>query len=99
VLEELYPISANPALRTPNFSLRTYRDLITFVGDRPGHDRRYAINCDKIKRELGWKQKHNFDQGLKDTVAWFLKNTAWVNNIRSGDYQKWIEKNYSERTF
>ena len=99
VLEELYPLSANPALHTPNSSLRTYRDLITFVGDRPGHDRRYAINCDKIKRELGWKQKHNFDQGLKDTVAWFLKNTAWVNNIRSGDYQKWIEKNYSGRTF
>ncbi len=99
VLEKLYPIGDNPIFRNPQSAIRNYRDLITFVGDRPGHDRRYAINCDKIKRELGWKQNHNFEQGLKDTVAWFLKNTAWVNNIRSGDYQKWIEKNYSGRAF
>ena len=99
ILEQLYPINDNPLIKDRSPRITRYRDLITFVGDRPGHDRRYAINCSKIKRELGWKQKHNFEQGLKDTVAWFLKNTAWVNNIRSGDYQKWIEKNYSGRTF
>lgn len=99
ILEQLYPTDDNPLIKDRTPRITRYRDLITFVGDRPGHDRRYAINCDKIKRELGWKQKHNFEQGLKDTVAWFLKNTAWVNNIRSGDYQKWIEKNYSGRTF
>lgn len=99
ILEELCPLNHNTRFKDRTPRVDRYHDLITFVGDRPGHDRRYAINCDKIKRELGWKQKHNFEQGLKDTVAWFLKNTAWVNNIRSGDYQKWIEKNYSGRTF
>ena len=97
VLEELYPMSANPALRTPNSVLRTYRDLIAFVGDRAGHDRRYAINCDKIKKDLGWKQNHDFDTGLRQTVAWYLRNTEWVNSIKSGEYAKWIEKNYESR--
>jgi dTDP-glucose 4,6-dehydratase len=97
VLEELYPVNDNPSFRTATSERGTYKDLITFVTDRPGHDRRYAINCDKIKSELGWKQNHNFEQGLKNTIVWFLKNTTWVDNIRSGDYQKWIEKNYSER--
>ncbi len=96
ILEKLYPISNNPAIK--NAGLVRYRDLITFVNDRPGHDRRYAINCDKIKNELGWKQHHNFEQGLNDTVAWFLNNTGWVNNIRNGDYRKWIEKNYAGRS-
>jgi dTDP-glucose 4,6-dehydratase len=97
VLEELYPVSVNPMLREPRSASHNYQDLITFVNDRPGHDRRYAINCDKIKKALGWKQNHSFEQGLKDTVSWFLKNTAWVNNIRSGDYTRWIEKNYGGR--
>jgi dTDP-glucose 4,6-dehydratase len=106
VLEKLYPAGENPAFRKETrpdglpigkSEIRTYKDLITFVGDRPGHDRRYAINCDKIKNELGWKQNHNFEQGLKNTIDWFLKNADWVNNIRSGDYRKWIEKNYSGR--
>lgn len=96
-LEELRPASGNPSLRTPNSELRTYKDLITFVNDRPGHDRRYAINCDKIKNELGWRQRYDFETGLRQTVSWFLKNTAWVNSIRSGEYLKWIEKNYVAR--
>lgn len=90
MLEKLYPVKDNPAFRT-------YKDLITFVGDRPGHDRRYAINCDKIKNELGWKQQHSFEVGLKNTIEWYLKNTAWINNIRSGEYSKWIDKNYNSR--
>ena len=94
VLEELSP---SKQIQDSKLRIKNYSDLISFVGDRPGHDRRYAINCDKIKNELGWKQDHNFDTGLRQTVAWYLKNTAWVNNIRSGEYAKWIEKNYGSR--
>jgi dTDP-glucose 4,6-dehydratase len=74
-----------------------YKKLITFVKDRPGHDRRYAINCDKIKRELGWKQSVDFDRGLDKTIEWYLNNQKWIDNVRSGEYKKWIEKNYTER--
>jgi dTDP-glucose 4,6-dehydratase len=99
ILETLYPAADNPKIRSSSSQNSRYKDLITFVGDRPGHDLRYAINCDKIKNELGWKQNHNFDDGLRQTVAWYLKNTEWVSSIRSGDYISWIEKNYSRRTF
>ena len=71
-----------------------YKRLITFVKDRPGHDRRYAINCDKIKRELGWKQQYNFEEGLEMTIKWYMNNQDWVNRVRSGEYRQWIEKNY-----
>jgi dTDP-glucose 4,6-dehydratase len=73
------------------------RSSITYVKDRPGHDRRYAIDCSKIKNELGWKQTVSFNEGLERTVDWYLANSEWVNSIRSGDYQRWIEKNYGER--
>jgi len=73
------------------------RSLIRYVKDRPGHDRRYAIDCEKLKRELGWKQSYNFDEGLRQTVRWYLNNTEWIDNVRSGEYQNWIEKNYGER--
>jgi dTDP-glucose 4,6-dehydratase len=59
-----------------------------------GHDRRYAINCDKIKSELGWKQDYDFDSGLDKTIDWYLDNEGWINNVKSGEYQKWIDKNY-----
>lgn len=98
VLEELHPIKNNSVLRTRHPSLKHYRDLITFVTDRPGHDRRYAINCDKIKNELGWKQRHRFDDGLRQTISWYLRNAEWVSGVRSGEYVKWIEKNYTLRT-
>jgi len=94
ILEEYYPIKNNPHART----LSRYQDLITFVRDRPGHDRRYAINCDKIKQELGWKQRHSFEDGLKRSIDWFLRNSKWLNSIRSGEYLKWIDKNYSTRS-
>jgi dTDP-glucose 4,6-dehydratase len=73
------------------------RNTITFVKDRPGHDRRYAIDCSRIKRELGWKQSVSFEDGLSKTVDWYLSNAAWINGIRSGEYQRWIEQNYSVR--
>ncbi|TSA27731.1 dTDP-glucose 4,6-dehydratase [bacterium] len=74
-----------------------YKKLITFVKDRAGHDIRYAINCDKIKRELGWKQLVQFDQGLELTVKWYLNNFKWMENIKSGEYRNYIEKNYQGR--
>lgn len=68
--------------------------LIEFVKDRPGHDWRYAIDCSKIERELGWKPQESFETGIRKTVEWYLENTTWVDQIRSGDYKKWIEQHY-----
>lgn len=71
-----------------------YRSLITFVTDRPGHDRRYAIDASKIERELGWKPAETFETGIRKTVRWFLDNPSWVSNVQSGAYRTWVEKNY-----
>lgn len=71
-----------------------YKKLITYVKDRAGHDRRYAINCDKIKGELGWIQAYDFEKGIDATVDWYLSNRLWIDNIKSGTYKKWIELNY-----
>jgi dTDP-glucose 4,6-dehydratase len=76
----------------------SYRDQISHVQDRPGHDRRYAIDAGKLARELGWKPVETFDTGIRKTVQWYLDNQAWVENVQSGDYQKWLEKNYARRT-
>lgn len=73
------------------------RALITYVKDRPGHDRRYAIDCSKLKRELGWTQSVSFDEGLRNTVRWYLANQKWVARVRSGEYRTWIENNYGMR--
>ncbi|RPI34015.1 MAG: dTDP-glucose 4,6-dehydratase [Nitrospiraceae bacterium] len=97
ILEELHPLKDNPAARKQAPHITRYSDLITFVTDRPGHDRRYAINCDKIKKELGWKQKYDFENGLRNTVSWYLHNKKWVEGVRSGEYIKWIETNYHIR--
>ncbi|HET7833730.1 MAG TPA: dTDP-glucose 4,6-dehydratase [Gallionella sp.] len=71
--------------------------LITFVQDRPGHDRRYAIDAGKIARDLGWKPLETFASGLRKTVEWYLTNDAWVRNVTSGEYQNWMQRNYSNR--
>jgi dTDP-glucose 4,6-dehydratase len=71
------------------------RDLITFVKDRPGHDRRYAIDARKIERELGWKPKATFDIGIRKTVHWYLENAQWVQNVTSGTYRQWMATHYS----
>jgi len=71
--------------------------LIQFVSDRPGHDRRYAIDASKIKRELGWSPAHDFEESLAATVDWYLHNLDWVEFVRSGEYRKWIEINYGKR--
>jgi dTDP-glucose 4,6-dehydratase len=77
--------------------LGSYRDQITFVKDRAGHDQRYAINAEKIERELGWKPEETFDTGIRKTVAWYLEHPNWVSHVTSGEYRQWLDKNYSER--
>jgi len=75
----------------------SYRDQITFVKDRPGHDRRYAIDARKISREIGWQPQETFTTGIRKTVEWYLSHRAWVEDIRSGEYKSWIETNYQGR--
>lgn len=69
---------------------------ITYVKDRPGHDKRYAIDCTKIKEKLGWKRLMTFEEGLQETVDWYLNNSSWIEHIKSGSYMDWINKNYTE---
>lgn len=71
------------------------RELITYVKDRPGHDRRYAMNASKIERELGWKPKETFESGIRKTVRWYLEHENWVQDVTSGSYRQWIETHYS----
>jgi len=79
----------------PRADGQSYRTQITFVQDRPGHDRRYAIDASKLERELGWKPAETFESGIRKTVQWYLDNQAWVTNITSGAYRDWIDKHYS----
>jgi dTDP-glucose 4,6-dehydratase len=76
----------------------SYRTQITTVTDRPGHDRRYAIDAGKIERELGWRPAETFDTGIRKTVAWFLEHQEWIANVQSGAYREWVEKNYADRS-
>jgi dTDP-glucose 4,6-dehydratase len=75
----------------------SYRDQITYVTDRPGHDRRYAIDARKLERELGWKPAETFETGLAKTVRWYLDNQEWVSEVASGEYRNWVETNYARR--
>ncbi|MCK9460020.1 MAG: dTDP-glucose 4,6-dehydratase [Proteobacteria bacterium] len=74
------------------------RRLVTFVADRPGHDFRYAMDTAKIRAELGWEPRENFATGMKRTVRWYLDNPGWIDGVRTGEYRKWMETNYSGRT-
>lgn len=76
---------------------RAYEEQITYVTDRPGHDRRYAIDAGKIERELGWKPAETFDSGILKTVQWYLANQDWVRDVQSGAYTQWVEQNYGNR--
>lgn len=78
----------------PRADGKSYADQITFVTDRPGHDRRYAINATKIERELGWRPAESFETGIRKTVRWYLDNQAWVANVTSGNYREWVDKQY-----
>ena len=85
VLDTLHPAGAPHA------------KLITFVKDRPGHDRRYAINASKMKSELGWQPQERFETGMRKTVEWYLNNRSWVENVTSGAYRNWLDQNYVNR--
>lgn len=87
LLDELSP----PA---DHLSINTYRELITFVKDRPGHDRRYAIDASKIENELHWYPAETFETGIRKTVNWYLHHQDWVEQIISGEYRKWVERQY-----
>lgn len=78
----------------PRSDGKGYADQITFVKDRPGHDRRYAIDASKVERELGWKPQETFETGIRKTVAWYLDHQSWVANVTSGAYRNWIDKQY-----
>jgi len=75
----------------------SYAEQITFVKDRPGHDRRYAIDARRLEKELGWKPAETFESGIRKTVAWYLTNSSWTTNVQSGAYLQWVEKNYADR--
>lgn len=75
----------------------SYKCLITYVTDRPGHDLRYAIDASKIQRELGWIPEETFESGIRKTVEWYLHNTEWVAHVKSGAYQQWLDTNYAGR--
>jgi len=81
----------------PGSAHRPHERLITFVQDRPGHDRRYAIDTAKVKRELGWQPAVTFEQGLKQTVRWYLDHEEWVRGVQSGEYRNWLAANYTQR--
>jgi dTDP-glucose 4,6-dehydratase len=82
---------------SPRKDGKHYLEQVTYVTDRPGHDRRYAIDAGKIERELGWKPAETFETGIRKTVAWYLEHQDWVGNVLSGSYRDWLEKNYGER--
>ncbi len=93
-LDVVYTLCAILDQEQPRADGRSYREQITFVKDRPGHDRRYAIDATKLERELGWKPAETFESGIRKTVRWYLDNQAWVNNITSGAYRDWVSKQY-----
>jgi dTDP-glucose 4,6-dehydratase len=86
LLDELRPDAAG-----------SYARLITYVTDRPGHDRRYAIDARKLERELGWKPAETFETGIRKTVQWYLENADWVAQVQSGAYREWVARNYADR--
>lgn len=88
ILDELRPINANR-------SISSYRDLISYVKDRPGHDRRYAIDATKIEKELNWRPAETFETGIRKTVEWYLTNSDWVERVLSGEYRQWVKRQYA----
>ncbi len=81
----------------PRHDGRSYREQKTSVADRPGHDKRYAIDASKIGRELGWTPRESFESGVRKTVQWYLENPAWIAHVISGEYRQWMDRNYGDR--
>ncbi len=95
ILDDIAPLVEVPQLCERG--LKSYTELIHFVTDRPGHDRRYAIDSAKMTRELGWQAEMGFEAGLRQTIEWYLSNPKWVDQASGGSYGEWIEKNYAWR--
>lgn len=93
LVHEIIRIIANIKNWNPN----ELEGLITYVKDRPGHDLRYAIDCSKIKREIGWSPSLSFSEGLRATILWYINNPEWIENVQSGSYRQWMESNYANR--
>jgi dTDP-glucose 4,6-dehydratase len=93
ILDDLRPFGNS----SHKSQVTSHASLITFVKDRPGHDRRYAMNARKIQAELGWQPREGFENGLRKTVQWYLDNMEWVAGVTSGEYRKWIDLNYGRR--
>ena len=81
----------------PRSDGKRYREQKISVADRPGHDKRYAIDAGKIQRELGWTPQESFETGMRKTVQWYLDNPAWVAHVVSGEYRQWLDRNYGDR--
>ena len=103
ILDELKPVSgewpvASGKRRPPTHDSphATYRSLIAYVADRPGHDRRYAIDASKLEHEQGWRPQETFETGIRKTVVWYLENQGWVANVTSGAYLNWVKRQYGE---
>lgn len=103
ILDELRPLDtvnldARAVMRESGLDGKNYRELISHVKDRPGHDQRYAIDATKIERELGWTPDETFESGIRKTVQWYLDNPSWVARVESGEYQSWLDKQYGKGT-
>lgn len=99
IVDEAFAKNAELKVRFPNSpaaSGRSSGDLVTYVKDRPGHDRRYAIDCKKIETELGYRAQMSIDAGLRDTLVWYLANESWWRSVMDGSYRQWLEKHYAE---
>lgn len=94
-LEVVHHICDTLDQQAPRSDGRSYREQISFVKDRPGHDRRYAIDATRLERELGWKPAETFETGIAKTVRWYLDNQAWVENVASGAYREWLSQQYA----
>ncbi|MBQ4236365.1 MAG: dTDP-glucose 4,6-dehydratase, partial [Treponema sp.] len=93
LLNKLIDLTAKEIGKDPDI----VRKKITFIKDRPGHDKRYAVDSEKARRSLGWNQKMDFDSGLLKTIRWYLSNEGWMERVKNGSYKEWITKNYGER--
>ena len=96
-LEVVRAICAVLDQQYPDSPFTPHASLLTFVPDRPGHDRRYAIDAHKIRRELGWEPRERFESGIRKTITWYLENPDWVAHVISGEYKKWMDANYQNR--
>jgi dTDP-glucose 4,6-dehydratase len=96
-IEIVHTVCALLDEQRPRADAKPYKDQISYVKDRPGHDRRYAIDASKIERELGWQPAETFESGIRKTVRWYLDHQAWVAHVQSGAYRDWVQTNYAER--